>query len=130
MEWVCRESTYFRSKVWNPGDVIDVISDAKWVYSGGGWVQQGAKVVDPKKGEFISRFFEPTDLSVLASPKDVYAARERRTVLRDWLYPHEVKEEDKPKIDELPEPKPLKPAELKKPRAEKQKLSPAKVKPT
>ena len=128
MDWVCREETYFRSKLWKPGEVVEVISDSKWIYRGGVWVQDGATVVDPKKGEIISRFFEPTDFSCLVDAHDVLRARNHVFVPRTWMYPHEVKKEDLPDVATLPAPVPYKPEELKKKPAEKQKIAPGKVK--
>lgn len=127
MEWVCRETTYFRSKLWTPGETVEVISDSKWIYNGGGWVQDGAKVVDVKKGEFISRFFEPVNFSCLLEPTDIHRARVKEFVPRTWLYTHEVPREKLTPVEQMPPPKPLKPEELRKPRAEKQKIAPGRV---
>lgn len=106
--WICREKTFWRDVTWEPGQELKVaeFKNRKWKLGGGWWAPEGVEVVDMKDNLLIPWYFEPTDMSVLVDPSDVYLARDHRKNARDWKFTWELEVRATP-INELPIPEPL-----------------------
>jgi hypothetical protein len=112
--WICREKTFWRDVTWEAGDELRVgdYEDRKWKLGGGWWAPVGLDVIDIKANLTIPWYFEPTDMSILVNPQEVYLARDHKKNDRDWKFTFEIESKDVP-AEELPLPVPLTPDTIK-----------------
>lgn len=131
MQWVCRTTCFWRARLWEPGQIVEVggkYERGPWKLGGGWWAPSEIEVIDHNDNLVIPRHFEPLDHSILNSPRELYLAREGRGPARTWKFLKEVEREAPPEdLESRPLPEPLDPEKLKRPKGDPPRLTPGKA---